>query len=81
MNSQQLSCKHESFIGDMKVARLTEDDTPDAEITGYSMDVRVKCSQCDLPFEFIGLPQGYSVFQPMVSVDNLELRAPIKPQL
>lgn len=60
------------------VTRLTaEDDTE--KITGYTTDIKVSCAECGLPFEWIGVPGGYSPAQPMVNFDATELRAPIKP--
>jgi hypothetical protein len=71
-------CKHFNFTASNRVARLTEENNPE-NITGYSMDVRVKCADCGLPFEFIGMPGGYSPAQPMVNFDATEARMPIRP--
>jgi hypothetical protein len=35
--------------------------------------------QCGEPFRFIGVACGVSDYRPMVSVDALELRAPLVP--
>ena len=67
-----------NFTAGTKVGRLHEEGNPD-KITGYTLDVIVNCSDCGLPFEFIGIPGGYSPAQPMVNFDATELRAPIKP--
>ena len=37
------------------------------------------CVDCDEPFRWIGVPIGLSPRQPMVSVDETELRAPLRP--
>lgn len=72
------NCSHENFVVDAKVGRLTESDNSD-KVIGYSCDVKVKCKDCGLPFEWIGLPHGMNPDTPTVSLSNLELRARIKP--
>ncbi len=71
-------CKHLNFIAKNVVARLMDDDDPEKTI-GYSMNVSVKCADCGLPFEFVGMPGGYSPRQPMVNLDATEARIPICP--
>ena len=71
-------CKHLSFETGTKVARLHEDGKPEP-ITGYMLDLIIRCRDCGLPFEFIGVPGGYSPAQPMANFDNTELRIPIRP--
>lgn len=73
-----MQCKHEQFECNASVTRLT-DDTDSEKITGYTTDITVKCIQCGIPFEWIGIPGGYSPSQPMVNFDGTVLRAPIKP--
>lgn len=72
-----MSCQHEQFECVAKIGRLTDGD--DGPVTGYAADIRIRCIQCGMPFEFIGVPGGYSPAQPMVSFDATELRAPIRP--
>lgn len=71
-------CSHEQFEADVRVGRLTKDDD-ESVITGYAADIRIKCSQCGQQFAFVGVPAGYSPFEPKVSVDSTELRIPITP--
>lgn len=71
-------CKHNKFKVQANVARLHTEEDPE-NITGYSMDITVKCDECGEPFEWVGLPGGYSPSQPRVSFDGTELRAPIRP--
>lgn len=73
-----MNCKHMNFIANTKIARLMDDDNSEV-ITGFSAEIRIKCGECGLPFEFICVPGGYSPTQPMVNFDSTELRAPIKP--
>lgn len=70
-------CQHEQFECMAKVGRLTDGDN--GPVAGYTADIRIRCIQCGIPFEFIGVPGGYSPAQPMVNFDATELRAPIKP--
>jgi hypothetical protein len=70
-------CPHLNFKGDFKIARLTK--TEGGPVIGYAADVRIKCDQCGLPFRWMGLDAGIHPQQPRVSVDALELRAPIEP--
>ena len=48
-------------------------------VTGWSVDVKIRCKTCGVPFRFIGLLKGVSPYRPMVSLDGDELRAPIAP--
>lgn len=67
------ACGHLNFVARVAVNRLVD--------TGrYSADVRVNCVECGEPFRFLGVEAGLSPYAPMVSVDGLELRAPIEPQ-
>jgi hypothetical protein len=72
-------CDHQNFHADVSIARLAADETGE-KIVGFSADITVKCIDCGLPFEFLGLPMGYSPLQPMCSVDGTEARMPLKPQ-
>lgn len=69
-------CDHKNFNAKVNVTRLTDHS---GKVTGYTTDITVHCADCFKPFEWIGVPGGYSPLQPMVSADGLELRAPIKP--
>ena len=77
--SAQLKCEHASFLINGRVGRLSKDEG--GPITGYTVDVTVKCTDCDLPFRFIGGKPGSSPFEPRVSADALELRAPLEPAI
>jgi hypothetical protein len=66
-------CAHEQFQANVKVARLEDTGKFMAEIT-------VRCTQCDEPFRFLGVPAGLSFDRPTASIDDLELHAPIEPE-
>jgi hypothetical protein len=70
-------CEHSSFVSNANVYRLTDTDT--GPVTGYSVELKVSCSDCRMPFGFVGVEQGVSTYRPMVSFDRKELRAPITP--
>lgn len=71
------ACEHKNFRANVSVGRLTQTD--DGPVTGYCADVTVSCAECGLPFRFIGLAAGNHHSEPRVSVDGVELRAPIEP--
>jgi len=70
-------CKHESFACSVAVNRIPE--VEGGPIKNYSADVRVQCSQCQLPFRFIGLPYELDLRGASVSVDGTEGRFAIAP--
>lgn len=73
-----MNCQHLNFETGAKVARLHEDGRPEV-ITGYRLDLVVRCKECGLPFEFVGLPGGYNMLSPTANIDATELRCPIQP--
>jgi hypothetical protein len=70
-------CPHEHFDAEVGVNRLTGE--PDGPVTAYSADIRIRRVQCDEPFRWIGVQAGVKPDRPMVSVDETELHAPIRP--
>lgn len=75
-------CGHHNFRVNADVFRLfdTKDENmADPPIKAYTMDLRVSCAECNLPFEFIGIPYGIAPHEPRIGVDGLEMRAPIVP--
>jgi hypothetical protein len=72
----QTKCEHMRFLSEAKVTRLTDKD---GLITGYTVDIRIKCDDCGLPFRFLGLAAGSHYAEPRTSVDATELRAPLEP--
>jgi hypothetical protein len=61
----------------VSVGRLSKEDG--GPITGYTAEVTVNCAECGLPFRFTGIAAGNHYFEPRVSIDGIELRAPIEP--
>lgn len=67
------TCAHEAFEGNNAVNRMTD--------TGQFMfDVTIRCSQCGLPFQFIGLALGLDLSGAAMSVDGLTAHLTIVPQ-
>lgn len=71
-------CQHPNFLVKANVARLT--DTDGGHVTGFDASVMINCSECGMPFQWLGLEMGSSPFKPMMSANHLELRAPITPE-
>ena len=72
-----MACQHENFQCDCQIGRLLHKDG--GAVTGYTADIKVKCVDCGVSFRFVGLPAGNHHSEPRVSVDGIELRAPIEP--
>lgn len=65
-------CKHGQTQALMSVHYMMDTGLFMAEIT-------IKCVDCGMPFQFMGLPAGISVSKPSVDPLGFELRVPIKP--
>ena len=70
-------CPHEDFDANVEVNRLTAE--PGGPVAAYSAGIRIRCAQCGEPFRWIGVQAGLKPDRPMVSVDETELHAPIRP--
>ncbi|MEU1275292.1 hypothetical protein [Streptomyces sp. NPDC005799] len=72
------ACPHDNFGAYVAVNKVTASET-DPTVVGYHADIKVTCSDCNEPFRWTGVPAGSSPRQPMCSVDETELRAPLRP--
>jgi hypothetical protein len=76
-------CPHEQFAANVSVNRIEPDPGAGDMPKAFVADVTVTCAPppdgCGEPFRFTGLGAGLSYAHPMVSVDETELRAPIRP--
>ncbi len=70
-------CPHDEFEAVVEVNRLCRERG--GVVSGYSADVRIWCKHCTERFRFIGVPAGLMADRPTCSVDETELRAPIRP--
>lgn len=75
-----MKCTHEEFDTAVIVTRVTDAESGGARIS-YMASVRIVCTECSTPFSFAGVPAGLSPYRPTVSIDALELRLPIAPQI
>ncbi|MGW4042991.1 hypothetical protein [Streptomyces sp. NPDC004721] len=71
-------CPHENFDATVDVNRITASDN-DPTVVGYNADIKVNCADCGEPFRWTGVPAGASPREPMCSIDETELRAPLRP--
>jgi hypothetical protein len=76
--SDVIGCVHKNFQVVANISRCTRSDD-DQTVVAYYCELRVKCTDCTKPFEFIGLPMGMGPSEPRCSVDAQEARMPIKP--
>ena len=65
-------CAHKDFITKVAVNRLEDSGK-------FSADIRIFCTECDLPFCFRGLPMGLNLNGAAMSVDGQEARLAIYP--
>lgn len=72
------ACPHHKTEITAHVMHLTKG--PDGPVEGYSVELRLNCTECGDRFQWIGLPMGYSPGQPMSDVEGFVLRAPVRPE-
>ena len=67
------ACKHTAFNAEVRVARL--------EDTGrFVAEIKIVCTECNTPFQFMGLQPGFDADGASVSLDGLEANIGIHPQ-
>ena len=71
-------CEHPEFVADVDVNRLSHEDG--GPITHYDADIRIRCKECGMDFEFVGAAYGMSPYHPAMSIDAKELHVPIVPE-
>ena len=79
MTDPDRPCPHENFSADVDINRIYGGNEPGAPITAFMADIRVRCADCDEPFRWSGAQAGVSHQRPMCSVDETELRVPLRP--
>lgn len=65
-------CKHMEFDAMVRVARLEDSGQ-------FMADITVKCRECGIPMQFLGLEPGLDLQGARVSVDGLEAHLAIAP--
>lgn len=72
------ACPHSDFRAYVDVNRIAaSDDQP--EPVAFNADIRVECAGCGEKMRWLGVQAGVSPERPMCSVDEFELRAPLRP--
>lgn len=66
-------CKHMNFHAQVNVARLEDSGR-------FMAEVRIRCAECNRPFQFMGLEPGVDLSGARVSVNGLEANLAICPQ-
>lgn len=66
-------CAHMEFAAEVRVARLED-------IGGFNAEVRIRCADCNRPFQFLGLQPGIDLAGARVSLDGLEANLAISPE-
>jgi len=65
-------CNHPDFEANVTVNRLEDSGR-------FMADVKIECSFCKQPFQFLGIPLGLNMNGATVDVGGTELRLAIKP--
>lgn len=76
------ACLHPDFAVFADVGRIVAEGQPETDETpaiAFRASIRVECAACGERFRWIGVEAGDMPSRPMVSVDEFELRAPIRP--
>ena len=59
--------------------RLSENEG--GPVTGFRANVKINCSECGQPFEFMGLQPGFSKTEPKVNHDATQAQLPLRPHV
>ena len=70
-------CEHPDFAAVVAVHRLTDDA---GKVTAYQAEIKIRCTACRKPFQFLGLEPGTDNQGARVSVDGLEARLALCPR-
>lgn len=75
-NSFDPKCEHKNFKALTMVHRLEEA----GRVRDFQAEIRINCSDCGMPFKFLGHEIGISMSMPTVQPGGMLLRAPIVPE-
>lgn len=67
------TCQHKNFKSEVKINRF--EDRPE-----LIAEIKINCSDCNEPMQFIGLPIGLSFSGASISPDGDEVRLAMLPQ-
>lgn len=76
-------CKHHNFIANVSVGRITETEeeetNPEADIKVYMAEVVVKCVDCGIEMQFLGVEGGMNFNYPTTNFDASKIHLPMRP--
>ena len=74
----QTVCRHDEYVLSGNIVNVADDK---GDLIGRCCEVKVRCKQCNLPFEFSGGPfeNGYQKDKITADADQTTIRLPIKP--
>lgn len=73
----QRDCQHMDFSTNVAVARTIDGDTELPK--NYMVHLNVKCSECGVPFHFVGVDAGLGFIKPTRDFLGTMMHAPIAP--
>jgi len=68
-----MTCQHMNFHASVQVARIENKGR-------FMAEIRIKCLDCGIPMQFMGLKPGLDFDGATVSLDGLEANIGIHPQ-
>lgn len=68
-----MTCKHFNFKANANIARLEDSGR-------FMCELKIECSDCNKPFQFLGVEPGLNLNGCTVSLDGLELNIAICPE-
>lgn len=71
-STRAANCSHHGFEADVRVNRLEN-------VGRFAAEIEIHCSQCGLPFRFLGLPAGLNLDGAATSFGGEEVRLAIFP--
>lgn len=69
-------CEHTHFEATVAVNRLTDEG---GVVRNFIAEITARCTDCGVPFHFLGADSGLSFTRPTVNVGATTLHAPIAP--
>lgn len=66
-------CTHEQFAAVVAVARVLD-------VGEFVAEVKINCVACAVAMRFKGVPAGLNYRAPTVTIDGIELHAPVEPE-
>lgn len=68
-----MACEHHNFSASVRVARVED-------VGRFMAEIRIECSDCGVPMQFMGLEPGLNYNGANVSLDGLEANIGIHPR-